>query len=171
MADKKTKTWVSIVLGAIVVVAGLVLALVGGSAYFVTRHVRAQFVSTDTADAQFASARDRFAGQMALIELRKDADPIVHRPAEDGHAAPIQMVRVMAYSPDSRKLVNVSLPMWLLRMAPGSGFSHLSGNMDDKVDFGSRGFHLTLEDVERRGPGLILDETDRRGTRVLVWAE
>jgi hypothetical protein len=171
MADKKTKTWVSIVIGAIVVGAGLILALVGGSAYFVARHVGSQFVSTDAADAQFASARDRFAGQTALIELRKDADPIVHRQAEDAHAAPIQIVRVMAYSPDSRKLVNVSLPMWLLRMAPGSGFSRLSGNLDDKVDFGSREVHLTLEDIERRGPGLILDETDRRGVKVLVWAE
>jgi hypothetical protein len=171
MADKKTKTWVSIVIGASLVGAGLILALVGGSAYFVARHVRSEFVSTDTAEAQFASARDRFAGRMALIELRKDDDPIVHRAAEDAHAAPIEMVRVMVYSPDSRKLVNVNLPMWLLRMAPGSRFSHLSGNMDDNVDFGSRGVHLTLEDIERRGPGLILDETDRRGARVLVWAE
>jgi hypothetical protein len=166
MADKRMKTWVAIVIGAIVVVGVLVVAIVGGSAYFVARHVRAQLVSTDTADAQFASARDRFAGQIALIELRKDDDPIVHRSAEDAHAAPIQLVRVMVYSPDSRKLVNVSLPMWVLRMAPGKRFSYMSN-----MDFGSRRVHLTLEDLERHGPGLILDESDRHGARVLVWAE
>ncbi len=166
----KTKTWVVFLVGAIVVLGVLVVALVGGSAYFVARHVRAQLVSTGAADAQFATARDRFAGQMALIELRKDDDPIVHRSAEDAHAEPIQIVRVMVYSPDSGKLVNISLPMWLLRMAPGNRFS-MSDNMDDKLDFGSHRVHLTLEDVERHGPGLILDETDRRGTRVLVWAE
>jgi hypothetical protein len=171
MADKRMKTWVAIVLGAIVVVGVLVVAIVGGSAYFVARHVHAQFVSTDTADAQFASARDRFAGQIALIELRKDDDPIVHRSAEDAHAAPIQLVRVMVYSPDSRKLVNVSLPMWVLRMAPGKRFSYMSDNMDANLDFGSRRVHLTLEDIERHGPGLILDESDRHGARVLVWAE
>jgi hypothetical protein len=167
MAGKKTKTWVVILVGAIVLVGVLVVALVGGAAYFVARHVQAQFVTTATADAQFASARDRFAGQVALIELRKDDDPIVHRPAEDAHAAPIQMVRVMVYSPDSRKLVNVTVPMWVLRMAPGNGFN----SMNDDFDFESRRFHLTLEDIERHGPGLILDEADRHGARVLVWSE
>jgi hypothetical protein len=167
MAAKATKTWVSILIGAIVLAGVLVLALVGGSAYFVARHVRTQLVSTDTAEAQFASARDRFSGQRALIELRKDRDPIVHRPAEDAQAAPIETVRATVYSPDSRKLVNVSLPVWLLRMAPGKRFSFMSNNLD----FDSRRVHLTLEDIERHGPGLILDEHDGRGARVLVWAE
>ena len=145
MADKRMKTWVAIVIGAIVVVGVLVVAIVGGSAYFVARHVRAQLVSTDTADAQFATARDRFAGQMALIELRKDDEPIVHRPAEDAHTAPIQTVRVMVYSPDSRKLVNVSLPMWVLRMAPGRGFD-MSDNMDrNNLDFAGSSTNCCLQ--------------------------
>jgi hypothetical protein len=144
-----------------------VIALVGGSAYFVARHVRAQFVSTGTADAQFASTRDRFAGQMALIELGKDDDPIVHRPAEQAHAAPIEVVRVMVYSPDSGKLVNVALPVWLLRLAPGKQFSF----RDHDMDFDSRRLQLTIDDIERHGPGLILDQNNRHGARVLIWAE
>jgi hypothetical protein len=30
---------------------------------------------------------------------------------------------------------------------------------------------LTFEDVERNGPGLIVDVGDGRGSQVLVWAE
>jgi uncharacterized membrane protein len=167
MADQRAKTWVAILIGAIVIVFVLVLALVGGSAYFVARHVHGQVVTADTAEAQFTSARDRFRGQVALVELRKDDDPIVHRPAEDARAARVENVRAMVYSADSRKLLNVSLPMWLLRMAPGKQFSFMS----DDTNFDSRRIHLTLEDIDRHGPGLILDEHDDRGSRVLVWAE
>ena len=39
-------------------------------------------------------------------------------------------------------------------------------------DVDSDRLHLTVDDVERAGPGLILDTRDRRnGTLVLVWAE
>jgi hypothetical protein len=31
--------------------------------------------------------------------------------------------------------------------------------------------NLTLDDIERRGPGLILDQADRRGSHVLIWTE
>jgi hypothetical protein len=55
-------------------------------------------------------------------------------------------------------------------MAPGNRFSYMS-DKDDKVDLGSRRVHLTLEDVERHGPGLILDQADRHGNLVLVWSE
>jgi len=30
---------------------------------------------------------------------------------------------------------------------------------------------LTFEDIERHGPGLLLDVVDTRGAQVLVWAE
>jgi hypothetical protein len=65
--------------------------------------------------------------------------------------------------------VRVSIPFWLLRLAPtGKRMSFLSEN---GVDFDSDRVHLTLEDLERRGPGLILDHIDRQGSLVLVWTE
>jgi hypothetical protein len=166
MANTK-KTWIAVVIAVVVLVVVLGIALVGGSAYFIARHVRAEFVSTDSAEAQFASARQRFAGQTPLIEMRRSGDPLIHRPAEDAHAAPIEVIHALVYSPDSRKLVNVNLPLWLLRMTPGKRFSFLN----DNVDFDSGRVHLSLDDVERHGPGLILDQADRHGSRVLVWAE
>lgn len=166
MANTK-KTWISVLIAVLVILLALGIALVGGSAYFISRHVRAQFVSTDSAEAQFASARERFVGQTPLIEMRKGGDPLIHRPAEDARVAPIEIIHAMVYTPDSRKLINVNLPLWLLRMAPGKHFSFL----DDNVDFDSGRIRLTLDDVERHGPGLILDQADRRGARVLVWAE
>ena len=64
--------------------------------------------------------------------------------------------------------MNVSIPMWLLRLAPSNKFSFLN---DNGIDFDSDRVHLTLDDLERRGPGLLLDQADRRGSQVLVWTE
>jgi len=30
---------------------------------------------------------------------------------------------------------------------------------------------VSIEDLERRGPGLILDRTDERGRQLMVWTE
>jgi len=53
-------------------------------------------------------------------------------------------------------------------MMPSKNFSFLN---DNGIDFDSERVHLNLEDLERRGPGLILDQADRRGSQVLVWSE
>jgi hypothetical protein len=163
----KKRTWISILIAAIIIVGVMVIALVGTSAYFISRHIHAQITSTADADAQFDGARRRFAGQTPLIEMGTGDDPIVHRRPEGAHGAPIDVVRAMVYSPDSRKLVNVSVPLWVLRMMPGHRFSFIDSN----IDFDSRRTKLTLDDIEQHGPGLILDDHDRHGARILVWAE
>lgn len=169
MADKSStkKTWVAILIAAVAIVGVLAIAVIGGSAYFIARHVRAQFISTDGADAQFESARQHLAGQAPLIEMQAGNEPILHRPAGGAHPAPIEILHALVYSAESRKLVDVSLPMWLLWMSPGNHLSFLH----DNAGFDSDRARLTLEDVERHGPGLILDGTGSHGTRILIWAE
>jgi len=52
----------------------------------------------------------------------------------------------------------------------GSGRQRVSFGGGD-VDFDFDNSNLTLEDVERHGPGLVVDGVDSRGAQVLVWAE
>ena len=164
------KTWVSGVIAAVIIVGVLAVSAVGGTAYFIYRHVHTQFTPTENADKQFAEARARFAGQRPLIEIRKDDEPIVNRDMipKTMPAAKLETLRVLAYDTRANKLVNVSIPMWLLRMAPSNKFSFMK---DNGIDFDSDRVHLTMEDVDRRGPGLLLDQADRRGSQVLVWTE
>jgi len=56
------KTWVSVVIAAVIIVGVLAVSAVGGTAYFIYRHVHTQFTPTENADKQFAEARARFAG-------------------------------------------------------------------------------------------------------------
>ena len=170
MTNGNRKTWISVVIAAVIVVGILAASAVGGTAYFIYRHVHTQFVPTENAEQQFAQARARFAGQQPLIEMRKGDEPLLHREVIPATmpAAKLDTLRVLAYDTRANKLVNVSIPMWLLRLAPSNKFSFMK---DNGIDFDSDRVHITLDDIERRGPGLILDQAERRGSQVLVWTE
>ena len=168
--NQNKRTWVSVLIAAVIIVGMLAVSAVGGAAYFIYRHVHTQFTPAENAEQQFAAARARFAGQQPLIEIRKNDEALLHREVipKTMPATRLDTLRVLAYDTHAGKMVNVSIPMWLLRMAPSNKFSFLN---DNGIDFDADRVHITLDDVERRGPGLLLDQADRRGSQVLVWTE
>jgi hypothetical protein len=170
MGQNNRKTWISVLIASVIIVGILAAAAIGGTAFFIYRHVNTEFTRTENADQQFREARARFAGQQPLIEIRKDDEPVLHREGLRTlqSTAKLETLRVLAYDTDAGKLVHVSIPFWLLRLAPSRHMTFLS---DSGIDFDSDRVHVTLDDLERRGPGLILDQADRRGSQVLVWAE
>ena len=170
MEKSTRRTWISILIASVIIVGILAVAAVGGTAYFFYRHINAQYAPRESAEQQFAEARARFPGQRPLIEMRRDDEPIVHRELmERGQPrAKLESLRVLAYDPDERKLVRVSIPFWLIRLMPGRHFSFLN---DNGFDFDNDRVRLTAEDLERLGPSLILDEEDRHGGYVIVWTE
>ena len=166
------KTWISIAIAVVASVCLLALAVVGGTAFFIYRHVESTSTTEITAEQEFNAARARFEGQKPLIEIRREGDePILHRDllrAGKMPDKPLESLRVLAYDDTAGKLVRVNIPFWLLRIVPSKNLSFLN---DEGIDIDTRRIRLTLEDVERRGPGLLLDQKDRRGSQVLVWTE
>ncbi|MBI3491995.1 MAG: hypothetical protein HY047_09475 [Acidobacteria bacterium] len=170
MSQSQRQTWVSIVIAAVIIVAILAVTVVGGTAFFIYRHVHTQFTGEQSAGEEFAQTRARFAGQKPLIEIRRGDEPVLHRELVTGSTsiAKLDSLRVLAYDTRAQKLIRVSIPFWLLRLAPSNKFSLFS---DNGIDLDADRVHLTLDDLERRGPGLILDQADRRGSQVIVWTE
>ena len=166
------RTWISIVIASVVVVCLLAPAVVGGNAFFLYRHFDSPPTTEKTAEEELAAARARFQGQRPLIEIRREGgEPILHRDLLSSGKmpdTPLQSLRVLAYDDDSGRLVRVSIPFWLLRLFPSKNLSFLN---DEGIDIDTRRIRLTLDDVERRGPGLLLDQKDRRGSQVIVWTE
>jgi hypothetical protein len=139
------------------------------------QHVRAETASTQDVQEQFEQARKRFAGQQALVEVRKgdnDWQVVVNKPPETAERTNLQSIRVLAYDEREGRLVHVDVPVWLARMAMsdrgGSGHRRIAIN-GENIEFDAG--DLTFEDVERHGPGLIVDVGDGRGSQVIVWAE
>ncbi len=169
--DKRTRTWITIVVSIVAVIMVLGVAAIGGAAYWVYQHVHSETVAEETAGDSFTRARTRFSGQQALIEIGDSNQVVVHRAdaPQDREVRKLNSLRAMVYDPNDGKLVDVSVPFWLLRLAPSGGrFSFLN---DRNLSIDSDRVRLTLDDLERRGPGLILDHHDRRGSLVLVWTE
>jgi hypothetical protein len=169
MSGTNRKTWISIVVASIVLIGIFAVAVVGGTAYFFSRHIRTEAAESDAAAREFDAARQRFAGQQPLIEIRGRDEAIVHReriPAAMP-ATKLDTLRVLVYDSDAGKLVHVSIPFWLVRLAPSKNLSFINNG----VDFDSDRLRLSVDDLERRGPGLILDHADRRNSQVLIWAE
>jgi hypothetical protein len=166
MDDKTKKTWISILIAGVIIVGVLAVAIVGGTAFFFYRHIDAKFTGQENADQTFATARARFAGQQPLIELTHDDEPIIHR---DRSAArrDVNALHALVYDRNAGKLTHVDVPGWLLRLMSAGGHLRIA-NLDM---FGDDEAKLTLEDLERHGPGLVMDVRRGRGSQLLVWTE
>jgi hypothetical protein len=164
---KKKKTWLWIVLG-VVMFFGMIVA--GGLIIAVSLFRNNMSVNqTSEADAmqQFETIRSRYAGQQPLIQL-VDGHPqyVAERASENASTASLSSVHILAYDRDEGKVVTFSLPFWLLRMKSGPiRISAYQQGWDD------RGVSFRIEDIEKHGPGIIVDATERKEGRVLVWAE
>ena len=171
MGSKRLPTWVSVLVASVIIIGILAVAAVGGAAFFIYRHVHTTFTPQENADIEFTQSRARVEGP-PLIELRHDEEPIIHRELlkDVELKQKLETLRVLAYDQHARKLVRVSIPFWLLRMAPSKDLSFLNDSSIN-VDVDSERVRLTLDDLERRGPGLLIDSKDRHGSQVLVWTE
>lgn len=165
-----TRKWIPIVVGLVVFVVIVGLGLVGGLAYMVSRQVSVQHLSSTSGLEEFEKLRAPFAGQQAFIELpAEDSDdpPVVHRELATGPTGRVTTLHFRVWVPREGRLVRVDLPMWTLR---------LMGNKPIHLEHRGQGFdgvslNVTPQELDRRGPGLVLDYTAHRGERILAWLE
>jgi hypothetical protein len=165
--QKKKRTWLWVLLGVFFL---FVVVAVGGiifSVAFVRQSMTITGMSPGNADQEFEAVRAKFAGRQPLIQMIEGrpqyiADSATATPS----TVPLKSMHVMAWDDEEGQLVTFSLPFWLLRMKSGPiRLSAYSQGWDD------RGVSFRIEDLERHGPGLVLDVQERREGRVLIWAE
>lgn len=151
---------------AAVAVIGMI-ALAGVGIYFVTREVNVRSATPASAAQEFDAARARFSNQQPVLSIRDDEvmfeGEMPERPSREPRAPDV--LRVLVWDADEEKLVRVNVPFWLLRFSRRSSFSVSSDGFD------LNRLKLTVNDLERLGPALLLDHRERGGTRVLLWTE
>ena len=165
VGTSKRAAWASVAVAILVIVGAVAVAAIGGGLYLFFEHVKTDLVPADAAAIEFERTRVRFVGRPALVEFPGPFEAVVHRDS----AAPrhqVEALNILAYDPDAHKLVRTEIPGWLLRLVSVGGRIRLA-NLDL---FGS-GNRLTLEDLERHGPGLVLEIQKKDGERVLVWVQ
>ena len=166
-APPKRRTWVWVVVGVLFVLLVLAIGGIVFSVAFFRQSMTVTDMSPTSADAQFEAVRGKFANQQPLIRL------VDGRPEYDAERAPtspsvkpLQTMHVMAWDDDEEKLVTFALPFWLLRLKSGPiRLSAYSQGWDDRV------VSFRVEDIERHGPGLLLDVNEKSEGRVIIWVE
>jgi hypothetical protein len=165
----KVKAWVWIVVAVVAIGILCVIAVAGVGLYFFSRHVETQALSAADAETRFAEVRQRFETARPLIELDERGDLLRTNPERqtpDDAPTPTTLY-VMAYDEGDSRIVRLSVPFWLLRLQKrGHAVVDLGGRRLDLEEL-----KLTVEDLERLGPALIVDHRDRRGAHVLVWSQ
>ena len=75
-------------------------------------------------------------------------------------------LNVLAFDPENGRIVRISIPFWLLRMKMRGTTVDFNGRKMNLEDL-----QLTVSDLERFGPTLIVDHKNSTGERVLVWSQ
>ena len=167
-APRKKRNWIWILLGIVFV---LFCVAVGGM-FFAVSFFRdnlsiSENVSAESATSEFDAVYRRFPGQRPLIQV-VDGRPqlIADRASRAEATAPLSTLHVIAFDKGDDELAKLSLPFWLLRMRSGPiRLSAYSQGWDD------RGVSFRVEDIERAGPGIVVDVNREREGRMLIWVD
>jgi hypothetical protein len=165
---KPRRRWIWVVLGVVFVlfciaVGGVIFAV----SYFRENMQVTRDVTASSATNEFDAVRAKFPGQQPLIQLVDDRPQLTaERATQSGNGQPLNRLHVLAFDQDSDEMVKFSLPFWLLRMK--SGPIRLSAYQQGWDD---RGVSFDVKDIEKRGPGIVVDVTEPKEGRVLIWVE
>ena len=115
------------------------------------------------------------AGCLVNIQHVQDAAPAFREARSEalrfqGRPGPARQLNVLAYDPDDRELVRVSVPMWLARKAAGHvdwDDVHLGG--DDEAGFPRVKRRVPIEVLDKAGLGILAEVDEDGGEQVLVW--
>ena len=158
---KQTARTLMIVVGVLILLAVLGL---GSAVWLFTQTVSLGSADAASASRQFDEIRERFAGITPVLAVRGRRAVMTRKPPAQGTGDRLKTMRIIAWDADDDGFARIDLPFWLLRLKSGPIEIMSSGAMRETD------LELTVEDLERYGPTLLLDHEDR-GSRVVVWTE
>src|SRR5258706_11614669 len=151
----------------------VILSALTGTVRFFLRHWHTEAASVSTARIEFEQLRARFAGEQPLLDMR------IRKPSTDVNAtrvpAPLHSFHTVIF--DTRggeRLVHISVPYWFgRRYARHSGTFIWLGELTffDDTEFDPEKVQLSVDDVERHGPGLLVDYQDPSGGQFIAWVQ
>jgi hypothetical protein len=135
---------------AIGVVAIIVIAAGATVVIVLSQYVTIESANEAAAARAFAAAREHLSAQTPLIVY--GTAPVIHRDTSSPRRT-LGVINVLAYDADDEELKRVSVPSSLVELLTLGGRIRLM----NLGAFGDERDRITLEDLERHGPGLVLD--------------
>ena len=149
------------------VIIGIAVCIFVVGAGTVTWFYLSVFDSVDADEAvatrSLDEARARFSGQQPILELRDDKVSLLRKAPDVASTRDLQNVQVLTWNAEEGTLTALTLPVWLLRLR--------DSGVDVSLTADGTRLTMTMDEVERYGPALVLDHVEDDGSRVLVWTE
>ena len=160
------KTWTGVLIALVGVGVLVLVTLLGLGGYAFVTHVHIEDTpGVEQVRQSFESARNTLPVRAPLLTLDADGNDEI-QVATVGHGDTVpDTLHVMAWDADEGRILTVHLPFWLLRFADDGRFEFDAARGDPFT------IELTLDDLERHGPGLIVDHERPGRERVLIWTE
>jgi len=158
------RKWVKVTIGGVALVVLVLAALGGTAAYYVMRNLEERPAGEAEAVKLIEGVKARFGPRPPLIEVAdpRRADVRINR-AADASATRVDTIHVLNWKSETSELSRVEMPLWLMRFS--------SINLASNLNIIPAKLSLTVADVERYGPGIIVDYGSPGTSRVLVWVD
>ena len=158
------RKWVKVTLGGVAIVLLALAALGGTAAYYVMRNLEERAAGEAEAVKAIDAVKARFTPRAPLIEIAdpRRGDVRINR-ATDASTTPVDTIHVLNWKRETQELSRVTMPLWLMR------FSTI--NLASRLNLSPASLRLTVSDVERYGPGVIVDYGSPGTSRIFVWVD
>ena len=159
------RTWQKATLGTVIAIVTIVAALAGTGAYYVLRSLEKTVAGEAEAYKQMDAVRSRYAPRVPLVEIvdPQRADVRISREQGSAAATPVSTIHVINWKSENNELMRTDVPLWLARFS--------SVNLLSRLGVAPERFRLTVEDIQRYGPGIVTDYRSPGAFRVLVWVD
>jgi hypothetical protein len=160
------RRWPLILFGVAILIVFLGIGVVIASIAWFQQNVHTEASTDRDAATEFDAVREKFAGREPLLEMH-DGVPRYTK-AREASPSPTSLttLSILVWDPDEERLARIALPFWLLRMKSDPiEFGAYASGLDDE------GVNVRPDDIEKYGPGIILDTVSPSGERVLLWAQ
>ena len=168
MGRKRRKRWV---VPVVVAFLGFVVIMIGGSTYFMSRWSRLTPADSFAAKSAFAEARSLAGGGTPYLTVSPSREVRVHRELEGPKPVPLQTLHLVAWDPGHERLLRIDFPFWFVRLKMSRALNLGTFTSALAQDWQSLDLKVAEDDLQRRGPGLILDIASADGALLLLWTE
>jgi flagellar basal body-associated protein FliL len=176
--EEKNEVRMKPAIRSIVLVVGLgaviaALAVIGAGFWFFASHRSADAISAQLAENEFSQLRARFSGQPPLLDMsRREASEM---PAMSRGVAPLRLFHTVIFDTrGGQRIVRITVPYWFARHFAGrDGDFRWLGQLTflDDTEFDPEAIRLSLDQLERRGPGLVADYRHPGSGQFISWVE
>src|SRR5438477_7914560 len=157
------------------VALGAVLTMGGIGLWFLLRHRDSNWASSQVAEAEFSQLRARFSDQQPLLDMNRREPVLVPGPGTAHAVTSLHWFHTIVFDTrGGQRIVRITVPYWFARLYAGrNGEFRWLGQLTflDDTEFDPEAIRLSIDQLERRGPGLVAYYQHPTGGQFISWVE